>query len=467
MRLTTILLSLLICLIACDKQDEQPYINVDKSTVSATPAGETIEIRVTANVDFTLGALPDWITLTSRFPGDKYTILNFQVSENSSGAARQHTINLTAGNIAATIQISQDYFRAVTTSAGSLKNNIQQDFKSVKKLIVAGELNKQDFDFMRDELPNLEYLDLSQVNIKASGIDYPENELPAFAFHTSPGSDGVGKESLKTVILPGSIIAIGTHAFFKCSSLTEIAIPNQVQTIKGSAFGQCSKIEKLTFENHSSLKVINSMAFRECSALKTLELPASLESIEMQAFQSCHALTGDLYIPASVKMIAMLAFDGCRGLTSLTFAENCQINTIKDGAFLNCTGLSGSLSIPASVGAIGSGLFDYGAFEGCTGIRTLVFESRERPLLIEHFSFRDCTSIANTVHLPAQIKEIGKEAFANCNAIEGFEVYWTYPIPTFDQSVWPAGKTFYIPQNYTNTYVTKGWPEADLTERNE
>ncbi|MFA6580386.1 MAG: leucine-rich repeat protein, partial [Paludibacter sp.] len=240
-----------------------------------------------------------------------------------------------------------------------------------------------DFKFMRDSIPNLTYLDISQTTINAytgsNGtvgsytINYPAATIPQNAFDNGYYSS---KIALKSIILPNSISSIGTYAFQYCFKLDSIAIPNSVTSIGDFAFDYCNNLKSVklsnslttigrVFSNCSSLTKIvipNSVTsltgstFSYCSRLKDVSFSNSLTSIGSNAFNNCTGIT-DISIPNSVTLIDSYAFMNCTGLTNLIIGS--KVNTIGMSAFLNCSSLAG-LVLPKSLQTIG----DY-AFQAC------------------------------------------------------------------------------------------------------
>ena len=137
--------------------------------------------------------------------------------------------------------------------------------KSPSSLKLSGTLGVSDFTTLRN-IQSLEHLDISRVNLSV---------LPTEAF--------LECTNIKSVILPNTLTAIGTQAFWG-SSLVSISIPASVEEIRGSAFFGCSSLKTVTFEKGSKLKTV--AGFSHCTALTTVDMSACTQvtRIEYRAF---------------------------------------------------------------------------------------------------------------------------------------------------------------------------------------
>ena len=92
---------------------------------------------------------------------------------------------------------------------------------------------------------------------------------------------------------------IGKEAFFDCYSLKSLVIPGSIIQIDGQAFDYCSNLSSVTFEQ--GIQTIASLAFRNCSSLTSAILPKSLISVGSAAFQYCSNLA-TISIPKGVSL---------------------------------------------------------------------------------------------------------------------------------------------------------------------
>ena len=149
-----------------------------------------------------------------------------------------------------------------------------------------------------------------------SNIEIAEGytKLESFCF------DGYG--SLRTVILPSSLLAIGEYAFSSCKRLRGLDLPSSLRVIKQGAFCQCAKLAMIKIP--SGILEIEDSTFSFCTSLETVDIPDTVSSIGAEAFSGCEKLR-KLYLPDSVKFIDTNAFSYCPNLTIHCF-ENSYVH---------------------------------------------------------------------------------------------------------------------------------------------
>ena len=118
--------------------------------------------------------------------------------------------------------------------AGTLSSQLYAtECSTITSLTIKGSLNATDFFVLRDGMPNLTSLDISETIIEAyeeesedgfySGGIYAANEIPRNAFYDPYRNKG--NSSLISIILPQTIEQIGAFAFQYCSRLQSVEIP--------------------------------------------------------------------------------------------------------------------------------------------------------------------------------------------------------------------------------------------------
>ena len=352
----------------------------------------------------------------------------------------------------------------IASKAGELEQCIREagkDPAKLQNLKITGTMNANDFFFMRDQMPELEALNLKEVTIEGhvipnmAGGNYPKDAIPQGAFSY--------KESLKFLILPdklaeiansafsysglqGSLIIpegvkkIGSYAFSNCSSLTgRLSLPSTLEEIGNNAFNSCAFNSELYLP--SKLKKIGQSAFNACSGLRgNLILPEGLTELGGNAFYQCKMLTGSLAIPLGVTEIKDLTFSGCGFNGTLTLHDG--ITLIGNAAFLETrfkgelilpeqltklgwrafanTSFSGKLKLPESLSVM-----EYGVFGGCSLLSdTLVIpESLE---VLNNTVFQNCSSIEALV-FPATLQTVFPNAFENCFGLSSIVCQGNYP----------------------------------------
>ena len=282
--------------------------------------------------------------------------------------------------------------------------------KSPSSLKLSGTLGVSDFTTLRN-IQSLEHLDISRVNLSV---------LPTEAF--------LECTNIKSVILPNTLTAIGTQAFWG-SSLVSISIPASVEEIRGSAFFGCSSLKTVTFEKGSKLKTV--AGFSHCTSLTTIEIPASVETIGQYAFCLCTSLH------------------------TVTFEKGSKLKTIGSDVFLNCTSLT-MIEIPASVETI-----EDQAFEGCSLLATVTFEKGSQLKTVDGFS--NCTALT-TVDMSActQVTRIEYRAFYEDSKLQLFKIGTRTP-PSCGRNVFTGINSYSVlkvPAGCVDAYKNAtGWKE--------
>jgi len=255
---------------------------------------------------------------------------------------------------------------------GELYSTLSSDIMSrTTDLTIIGTIDARDFAVMRDKMPFLKRLDLTNITVSeykgALGpigpfnILYSANEIPngAFAF----------RHDLVSIKLSSTITSIGDYVFNSCGVKT-ITISSSIKNIGENAFVDCKTM--ITVENENLIySSADGVLFDKSQdtlihfpSIKTGNyiIPSSVNFIKTNAFHNCSQLVS-LTISSSVNVIDHNAFGGCNGLTTIINSSN--LKTIGSDAFWGCDKLN-SITIPKTVTFIGSN-----AFAHCKSLKSI------------------------------------------------------------------------------------------------
>jgi hypothetical protein len=293
--------------------------------------------------------------------------------------------------------------QTVTVSKGTLATTLAGVANVVEDLTILGSINSSDVIFMRDNLPKLSRLDMSNVTIT-------DNTLPANAFYYTASS--TGKTSLTSVKLPNNLTSIGSYAFCGCFGITSINIPDLVTKIDNYAFYGCTEITD-TLVIPDLVTNIGAHAFYGCKKISSVKLGSSLITIDSYAFYGCSGITDTIVIPNSVTNISTYTFYNCTGLPSVKLGNSMA--AISSYAFYGCSGITDTIVIPNSVTSISNN-----AFNGCSMMSGVKFGNSLQS--IGTYAFYNCREIANALIIPNSVTSIGSHTFYGCSKIPSVEL---------------------------------------------
>ncbi|MBS2213887.1 leucine-rich repeat domain-containing protein [Carboxylicivirga mesophila] len=185
------------------------------------------------------------------------------------------------------------------TQEGTLSSLLTTENKNtVTDLTVNGFIDARDFKTLRDELPVLQYLDLSNTTIMQyqgtqgtysdGSYNYKNNFVPLHSFYTAEGNN-----QLTTIVLPANSTKLGVAAFKNCRALNNIVFSQYITEIDYRVFENCTELVSLSLPN--SLYQINPEAFLNCSKLASVTFTAPVASIAKNVFDECNQLSS-IYI---------------------------------------------------------------------------------------------------------------------------------------------------------------------------
>lgn len=338
----------------------------------------------------TIGGTPFKFTRPNDFEYKAGHMMNFSIRVDKQQESGQYKLTLVSASVSewesdlVSHNATAKEYVVVNATPGKLKEAITalgKDYTTLRNLKITGEINAEDFYFMRDHMPRLTALNLKEVRIKAmckpgEGEEGYDDQIPGSAFyyqHTNGGS-----QSLTRIILPDRLRAIGGNAFYGCNNLTgSLVIPEGVTEIRRGAFNGCSGLNG-TLTLPSTLRKLGNNwnsdtadegtdyyggVFQNCSNLTgNLVLPNNLELIRGYCFAACSGLYGELRLPEKLKHMGRSAFSFCPGLTgSLTIPQG--LSTIPVEAFSD-SGFNGTLTLHDGITNISILAFNNCHFKG-------------------------------------------------------------------------------------------------------
>lgn len=409
----------------------------------------------------TIGGVPYKFTKNEAFTYVSGKMMNFGIKVDKQTGSGAYKLTLVSESITPWENdlVSHDAtakeYIVINSTAGHLKEAIaaaNKDYTKIKNLKITGEINAQDFYFMRDSMLRLSALNLKEVRIKGWGKNEENEEnmddqIPnsAFYFIQTVG----GSNSLNRIVLPDTLKSIGSNAFYGCKYLSgSLIIPEGVTEIKRGAFNGCiglngilslpSTLKKLgnrgeddmgdegtdyyggVFQNcrnltgnlilPDNLELIRGYCFSGCSGLYgELRLPAKLKRMGNCAFSSCSGFTGSLSIPQGITALPSEAFHNCGFNGTLTLHNG--ITNIANDAFANCH-FKGELHLPKSLKVISENAFCNNDFSG-----TLTLPSTLTHIGSNAFAYN--WRLMGILDIPQEVESIGENAFSNCKMLEG------------------------------------------------
>ena len=180
------------------------------------------------------------------------------------------------------------------------------------------------------------------------GHDIPHYTIPAGVQSIGGGAFSAYYE-LESLIMPPSVVNIGSNAFFECG-FKSLNIPNAVTNIGSSAF-MYSSLTNIVLP--AGLKSISSYLFYNCQSLISVVIPPGVTNIGEFAF-AASTITA-ITLPTSLIHLGVEAFSSSH-LTSVVIPN--QVIDIGVNAFTACYYLN-NVTIGAGVTNIGAGAFIY------------------------------------------------------------------------------------------------------------
>lgn len=365
---------------------------------------------------------------------DKYKVIDgvlFSTATNTNPNTPNALLAYPQGKVEARYKVPEGITTIVASSIWSAVNMKEIDFTDVSNLQIGGLTNNQ----------NLETVTLSKTMTLASVNGGITGSLKISRYNVAEGNpnlssiDGViftsDKKTLtfypplkagSTFTIPAETEIIAKDAFRGASNITEITIPATIKKIEGGAFANIAKLAKVTFEdtdaNPAQVTEIGSAAFGYTNSLTEVRLPRSLTALNNIFLADPNLTTIVVPDDSKIESIAGGAFKSNSSLTNFTFEGSSALKTIGANAFTN--GSSESTKITSFKFTKDVETIEVGAFQNLSTLSEIRFEegSKIKKIGISAFARTNLKSVT----LPPSIEKIGREAFAECLALEDISI---------------------------------------------
>ena len=274
--------------------------------------------------------------------------------------------------------------------AGTLFVKIQEkieevgELSDITELTISGVLNVDDYNVIRNQMPNIVILDVSGL-----------------AAECGPELNIGDKKKMTKVVLPTAATVLRNRCIENCESLTDIVMPPALTSIPEYFVNNCKQLEHIDIPQ-TVTKVGNS-AFRYCNSLKEIILPKGVTEIADNAFYECLALQS-VNLPDSLKTLGSNAFRNCTALKQVSMPKGLQ--EIREGCFRN-TGFE-SFTLPDGVKIVGDA-----AFGECKSLKSFVFpDGLKDKTEVGTSTFWHCESL-ESVRLPQDLTELPNSFFSH------------------------------------------------------
>lgn len=361
----------------------------------------------------------------------------------------------------------------VSTGAGSVSGLVAD--RSVAQLVVKGEIDARDLQFISTCLDGLQQLDMSEATIVALSdgcayfgdvLDYAADELPEYCFFAKSlskvalpaglkviGEGAFAGTSICEIALPDRVEIIGDYAFSMCSELTKVTLPVSVRTVGGGAFMGCVALKEADFGALKGDSRLGERVMAHCASLEKVKLSNKLTEIPSGAFAQCSALVNvNFGVNSALTTIGNEAF-ACTALRTIDFQSLSRLESVGEWAFAGVQ--LEQVTLSRGVALYGEGVFFYNKTATTVKMTEGVKE-------IGAYAFDGCSAM-NSVTMPSTLQSVGDRAFADNVSLDMVRVR-AEAVPELGEDVFAgvnqSQATLYAPETTIHLYANaEQWKE--------
>ncbi|MBR2909334.1 MAG: leucine-rich repeat domain-containing protein, partial [Clostridia bacterium] len=255
--------------------------------------------------------------------------------------------------------------------------------------------------------------------------------------------------NITKIVFPDGLKDIVNYVFYGCSGLTgELVIPDSVVNIGSYAFNSNGCSGELVIPD--SVETIGVGAFNACSGLTSLKLGKNLTTISGSAFLNCSNISGEVTFPLSLQNIGGSAFSGCKKITSVIVEDGSAV--IGNASFRDCSGLT-------TITIKGAGNIDAYAFDRCTALQKVYLAGDIGTIFGEttsNCSFVSCPTTAK-IYTSATSKPTGWGIYWNyVGTSKPLEVIYGCSLDSEGNIVLPPSINVYVDGSLAKTFIPGG-----------
>lgn len=354
---------------------------------------------------------------------------NFTIIVNRSELTGDLTFALIADDIVAWVDdadlhegLVHQYLIVNVDEPGTLPQvlvNMGKDYEQIKNMKVIGNINRDDLEFMGQEMSRLQMLNLQKAFVvggKIGGFKYhnclKKFIFPEYGIKEIEGQAFINAGLTGSLTIPEGVEYIGGDAYMDNSFTGRLILPSTMKRIEAGAFF-CSGLRG-EFRLPDGIEYVSPdyyYVFGYCDFEGQMHLPQSLQVLPHMEFPK---MTGRAVIPPAVTVLgAGLSNTGC---TQVEFHDGI---TEIDGTFEN-TPISGELVLPPNLKLISGP-----AFRGAK-ISKIIFPESLRLMYDGIYNwggpFSECHYLIGTLELPKNVACIPKACFYGCYGITGLVI---------------------------------------------